>query len=131
MIALDTNVLVRFLVDDDPSQCRKARDLVRKCVANDTPILIPEVVLCETVWVLRRAYRFGREEIIDVLQKLVSSRGIVLDSPEITADAMEMFRSAKGDLADYLILCRAKAKGALKVATFDKALLGTPGFFTP
>ena len=104
MIALDTNVLVRFLVDDDPSQCRKARDLVKKCVSGDTPILIPEVVLCEVVWVLRRAYRFGREEIIDVLQKLVSSHGIVLDTPEIATDAMEMFRSGKTFITG-LMLC--------------------------
>ena len=68
MIGLDTNVLVRFLVQDDPAQSALAAQLVEGRCHPDSPGLINRIVLCELVWVLESCYRYSRFQIVDVLE---------------------------------------------------------------
>ena len=130
MIALDTNVLVRFLVDDDPAQCRRARVLVKRA-ADRKGVYISDIVLCETVWVLSRAYRLQRKDICRVLRQLLMAREVTLASPDAAAGALDAYEKKKGDFADYLILEHAQAAGCRTVVTFDRALLEEHGFTAP
>ena len=131
MIALDTNVLVRFLVEDDKAQSEKAARLVRRAIASGEPLFISDVVLCETVWVLLAAYRVPRAEAGEVLARLLKARHLQFSDHGSLSRALESFLAGKGDFADYVIREQARAAGCDEVATFDRALLNEQGFTAP
>jgi predicted nucleic-acid-binding protein len=131
MIAVDTNVLVRFLVEDDLNQSRQAARLIEKAVASGEPLFISDIVMCETVWVLASAYGLPRAEIAHALGGLLRAKSLVFASTDRLASSLDAYRRGKGDFADYLIREHAQAHGADRVATFDRALLKEPGFFAP
>ena len=131
MIALDTNVLIRFLVEDDEAQSRRATKLIEGAVARDEQLFISDIVMCETVWVLSSAYRFSRAEIVDALSQLLRARSVVFSSTDSIARALDAYRKESGDFADYLIREHARSAGAETVATFDGALLKDSGFSKP
>ena len=131
MIALDTNVLVRFLVEDDEAQSRRASRLIENARKRDETLFISDIVMCETVWVLSMSYRFSRSEIAGVLGDLLRGRGVVFSSSDSLARALQAYVAGKGDFADYLIREHARAAGADTVATFDRALLKDQGFSKP
>jgi predicted nucleic-acid-binding protein len=128
MIALDTNVLVRFLVEDDDAQSRKASRLIEKALERDEALFISDIVMCEMVWVLSTSYRFSRSDIAGVSGELVRGRGVVFASSDALARALQAYVAGKGDFADYLIREHARAAGADTVATFDRALFNEGGF---
>ena len=131
MIALDTNVLVRFLVADDADQNARAVALVQRTIDADSVLFLSDIVVAETVWVLSRSYRFTRSEIAAILHRLLAAQHLVLGARERVARALHRFETGRGDFADYLIAEDATAIGADRVATFDRALLREPGFFAP
>jgi len=131
MIGLDTNVLVRYLVEDDESQCRRATELIEGAIASDTLLFISDIVMCETVWVLSSSYRFSRTEIVEVLAALLRAKSVVFTSTDRLARSLDAYRKGKGDFADYLIRELAQSAGADTVATFDESLLKETGFSKP
>jgi predicted nucleic-acid-binding protein len=131
MKALDTNVLVRFLVDDDPRQTRRVRKAIHKAIEEDHELFIPDIVLAETVWVLARNYRFSRIEIAEVLNKLLATRQLRFDSTDRVVRALSSFRTNPGGFSDYLIREQAREAGCDIVLTFDKDLLKEPEFEEP
>ena len=131
MIALDTNVLIRFLVEDDEAQSRRAIKLIEGAVARDEQLFVSDIVMCETVWVLSSAYRFSRAEIVDALSQLLRARSVVFSSADNIARALDAYRKGRGDFADFLIREHARSAGAETVATFDGALLEESGFSKP
>ena len=131
MIALDTNVLIRFLVEDDEAQSRRATKLIEGAVARDEQLFVSDIVMCETVWVLSSAYGFSRDEIVDALSQLLRARSVVFNSADSIARALDAYRKEKGDFADYLIREHARSAGADTVATFAGALLEESGFSKP
>ncbi len=131
MIALDTNVLIRFLVEDDEAQSRRTTALIEGAVAREEQLFVSDIVMCETVWVLSSAYRFSRAEIVDALSQLLRARSVVFSSADGIARALDAYRKERGDFADYLIREHARSAGADTVATFDGALLEESGFSKP
>lgn len=131
MIAVDTNVLVRLLVKDDATQTRKAAQLFRRLDADGERAYVSDVVVCETVWVLRAAYGFSRVEVSGVLAKVLAARQLRFDSTERLARALHAYEAGEGDLADYVIAEHGAAAGCDVVVTFDKALLRADGFTSP
>ncbi len=130
-IALDTNVLVRFLVKDDEAQTRRATKLIQEAVAVEEQLFIGDIVMCEMVWVLATAYGFSRAEIVDALSQLLRAKAVVFRSADRLARALDAYRKGKGDFADYLIREHALAAGAGTVVTFDGALLKEDWFTAP
>jgi predicted nucleic-acid-binding protein len=128
MIALDTNVLVRFLVEDDAAQLAKVRRLLQKTVESNSFCYISDVVMCELVWVLERSYKVRRAEIGRGLGSLLRANSLTFSSSERLARALEAYVAGRGDFADYLIREHARASGCEAVATFDGNLLKEPGF---
>ncbi len=131
MIALDTNVLVRFLVEDDPVQTERAAAVMRAAIARDEALFVPELVLVETVWVLRRSYRVEREEVVRTLRRLFAARHLRFRSSDSLHRALAAFASGRGDFADYVIREQAAEAGCHHVVTFDQALSAEPCFEAP
>jgi len=128
MIALDTNVLVRFLVEDDVRQSLRAKRLVQSQVDVDAQCFVPDIVLCELVWVLQASYKVSRLRIAEVLSELSRARHILLESAERVSRAVKAYAAGKGDFADYLIREVSLGHGCEAVATFDADVVAEPGF---
>ena len=121
---LDTNVIVRLLVGDDPRQTPIAERAFLEAIATGG-VFIPDVVLAEVAWVLR-GYGLDRPTRHGLLERLVRTRGVVVDDIDGVIDALEHFRQ-DGDLADQLILARAARAGALPVMSFDQRFSNAEG----
>lgn len=132
MIALDTNVLVRFLVDsqDEPTQSVRARSLVQGAVNRGESVFVPLVTVVETVWVLRKVGGFARADIVRTLRGLLASSTFELARRNEIEVALIAYEGGKGDFADHVIAAEAAANGAI-VYTFDRALHGLSGFAEP
>lgn len=128
MIGIDTNVLARFIVEDDTEQSKRANALFRRAVAKGERVFISDVVLCELVWVLTAAYQVPRLEIAAALFNLVRAKQVEIAESDLIHRALAAFRSGKGDFADYVIRERALAAGCASLATFDKRLWAERGF---
>ena len=124
MIAIDTNVLVRILVNEPKAeqQCRLARELI----AGHDAIWVCQVVLVETLWVLQATYQFKKEQILLVLEKLRSHPDIILENAEYLESDVAVFNSGNVGFADCLILNNAQRK-QLVLHTFDLKLARLPG----
>lgn len=128
MIALDTNLLVRLLLEDDASQARAVERLFVRARRDRTPLFIADVVLCELVWVLVRRAKQSRTDIADAVERLLDADMIVVSNTGIVRRALASYRSGPGDFADYVIREQALAAGATEVVTFDRSVKGEPGF---
>src|SRR5262249_19612998 len=122
MIAVDTNVLVRFLVEDDPQQTKRADALFRRVAAKGERLFVSDIVLCELVWVLEIASGVQRGEIAETIANLSRAREVDFGHSDLIQRALHAFRAGRGDFADYVIRERALAAGASAIATFDKRL---------
>lgn len=131
MITLDTNILVRFLVQDDSEQASKARAFLLDALATGGLCFVSDIVLCELVWVLERSYEFRPEEIRHALRRLFLARQLTFSSPEQLQKALAAYEKGRGGFADYLIGEHGRSHGSDHVVTFDKDLLKEPGFRAP
>jgi predicted nucleic-acid-binding protein len=128
MRGVDTNVLVRFLVGDDPDQEARAASLFARATAEGERLFVSQIVVCELVWVLGYAYDRGRAQIAAGLETLLRARQLSFEDVDQVRAALERFAAGDGDLADWLIWERSRAAGADRVATFDGRLLRSPEF---
>ena len=119
MIALDTNVLVRFLVRDDEAQAESARSLLASLSAEQSGFVCREVTL-ELVSVLERAYGFTRNQIADVLEQLVSTEALVVEAAADIAQAAYRYGTGDAGFSDLMILAAAERSRALPLYTFDQ-----------
>jgi predicted nucleic-acid-binding protein len=119
MIGLDTNVLVRFIAEDHPAQTAAAARLIES-LSSDVPGYLSLVVIAELIWVLQFSYRFDKHEIVKVIERLLRSKELVLEKKETVSQALNRFRSSRGDFADCLIERRGSVAGCEHVFTFDK-----------
>jgi len=131
VIGLDTNVLVRYLVDDDPEQCQRAAALIDDAVRRGEALFVPDIVVCELVWVLESAYRFGREEIAAVLDRLFRAEQLSFTAPDLLLGALAGYRRGRAGFADHLILEQCQQAGCEALATFDRRLLEEPRTIAP
>ena len=115
MIALDTDIVVRFLVNDDASQARRARALIQR-----NGVFVPVTVLLETEWVLRGGYGLPRAEVVRLLRALLGLPDLATEDPQRIARALEWHEGGI-DFADALHL--AGSASAERFATFDEKLV--------
>ena len=119
MIGLDTNVLVRYLMQDDAAQAAKASRLIERCSAEE-PGFIAMVVLVELVWVLESSYGIERARIAAALELLLRPRELRVEQAETAWHAVRMYRDSRADFADALIARCAAAAGCERTLTFDR-----------
>ncbi len=120
MIGLDTNVLVRYLVQDDPKQARAATALLEQQCTSDEPGWISTNVICEFFWVLRRAYGYPPESILSVLRQLLVTGELALEDPHLVAGAVRDSEKANVDFVDCLIGLRNRERECTTTFTFDR-----------
>ena len=128
MIGLDTNILVRYLVQDDPVQSRIAREIMESRITEETPGFISVVAMVETVWVLDRAYDFAENEIATALERILQADTLVVESEQEVFRAIVALKDRAGSFADALIGELGTKAGCERTLTFDKAASGLPGF---
>ena len=126
MIAVDTNVLVRYLLNDDTEQAEAARTLLEG-LTREVPGFVCREVTVEFVWVLERAYRFPRAEIADVLVELVATECLVFEAGDDVMRAALRYRQGGPGFSDLMILAAADRAGAGSLYTFDKGLARVDG----
>ena len=119
MIALDTNVLVRYLVADDAAQTEAARALLAE-LSSERPGFICREVAVELVWVLERTYRFSRERIAEVLEELIASVELEIEAADDVARAAFHYRRGGAGFSDLMIAAAANRSGASPLYTFDR-----------
>jgi len=128
MIGLDTNVIVRLFVEDDPRQVQSARNLVTSQCSPESPGFIDRVGLCELIWVLASAHGYGRAAITDVVETLIESRDMRLEDHDLVRRSLQDYRSTSVDFADILIGHVNLARGCEATATFDRKAAKLKGF---
>jgi predicted nucleic-acid-binding protein len=131
MIGLDTNILVRYLTQDDPVQAAQATRLIEYRLTEGDPGFISIVAMAETVWVLDRHYRFGSGQIAEAIERMLRTDTLIVEDEQEVFEAMVALREGHGEFGDALIgLLSAKA-GCTRVITFDRNALRLPGFELP
>lgn len=119
MIGLDTNVLVRYIMQDNAVQLRRANKLI-DALTVDSPGFVPLVSVIELVWVLTACYNLERSQIVEAMEGLIRTKEIVVERAEVVWQAVRMFRDSSADFADCLIERSATLAGCERTMTFDK-----------
>jgi predicted nucleic-acid-binding protein len=122
VIGLDTNVLVRYLVQDDAAQSKKAGQLIEKAALKGETLYLNLVVLTELTWMLESCYDLNRGQISDVMERILSTRDFEVEERDLTWQALKDFSRGPADFADCLIGHKNKAQGCPHTATFDQGL---------
>ncbi len=128
MIGIDTNVIVRYLVQDDPTQAKAATKLIEKSCSTDNPGYIDHIVLCELVWVLRRNYKLEKSRMCQVIEQIMRTDRIVIEDIQLVWKALEEFKETKADFADCLLAQKNLKAGCQYTATLDDAASATEGY---
>jgi len=126
MIALDTNVLVRFLAQDDDAQFQVAAGLIEGCT-RDAPGYVCREVMIELVWVLERAYKYSREEIAEALLSIVTASQLSVENAQDIASVVNLYRKEGYDFADLMIRQAAQRTENRVLKTFDQKLARLDG----
>ena len=119
MIGLDTNILVRYLTQDDAAQSAAAGKVI-DALSSQSPGFLSLIVVVELVWVLQFSYRFKKQEIEQVLDKLLRSSELVIERSEIVSQALRKFRVSRANFADSLIERCGHEAECQYILTFDR-----------
>jgi len=128
MIGLDTNVLIRYITQDDPPQAHKATQVVEHLLTASSPGFVSSVVMVELVWVLDRAYGLTATEIAAVLERLLQIEVFAIENEQEIFTAMVALQQGQGSFADALIAAVAARAGCNRTLTFDRRAARLPGF---
>jgi predicted nucleic-acid-binding protein len=120
MIGLDTNVLVRYIMQDDPKQSPKVNKLVDALTPAE-PGFVTVVSIIELFWVLTSCYGLGRDQLAQALEALLGAKQLVIDQADQVVRALRSFAAGSADFADCLIERTAAHAGCTKTMTFDVA----------
>jgi predicted nucleic-acid-binding protein len=128
MNGLDTNVLVRYITQDDEKQAKLAEKAIENARSQGEKLLIQPIVICEMIWVLESAYGFEKLEILPVIDQLLRTAQFKIVDKDVCWKAFADFSHKEGDFADYYIGRANEKDGADATLTFDKALKGSDLF---
>ena len=128
MLGIDTNVLVRFLVQDDDAQFEKARKLIKREVASGRRVFVNQLVLMETEWVLRSRCAVPKNQIIEAISGLLDATDVQFEDEPAIEEAIFIWKETTADFADCLISAKNRRMGCRVTATFDIKASKLPGF---
>jgi predicted nucleic-acid-binding protein len=127
-LGIDTNLLVRYLTQDDSRQARAVDRFLEQALGEGSSLHVNVIVLCELVWVLESAYGYDKQAILEALDVLVAVKQLLIEDRDHVLVAIEDFRAQPGNFADYVIGRRNLAAGCSHTTTFDRKL-GKAGMF--
>ncbi len=128
MIGIDTNVLVRYLVQDDPMQAQAATQLIEGTCTKDTPGLLNHLVLCETIWVLEGCYKQPKSILVKTIEQILRVAQLRVDEPQVVWQALEDYRAHQADFADHLLGRINRIRDCATTMTFDRQASKSPVF---
>lgn len=120
MPALDTNVLVRYVVQDDSGQRAAAKRLIGRCVAEGQSLFVPVTVTLGLEWVLRASFGYVKDDVLQALSNLFSAAELTFESERALEVALQLYREGSADFADCLHIALATEAGEQPLWTFDK-----------
>jgi predicted nucleic-acid-binding protein len=128
MIGLDTNILVRYLAQDDPVQSPKATEIIEQKLTEDNPGFVSVVAIVETAWVLDRAYGLADQEIAAAIERTLQADVLVVENEQEVFAAMIALKDGAGTFADALIGALGARAGCSRTLTFDREASRLPSF---
>jgi predicted nucleic-acid-binding protein len=128
MIALDTNILIRLMTQDDPRQATLAERLIQQATEEGEACFVSDVVLCELEWVLESCYEATRSDLLTAIQELAFRKIFAFEDSDSLHWAINLYRGSKAEFSDALIGAKALAQGARLTYTFDRVLSHHEGF---
>ncbi len=128
MIGLDTNVLLRLLLNDDPPQAQAARKFLKAHCSPEHPGFVGHIALCEFAWTLERTYDLNRVRIASAIDALVNNASLKIEMPDQVAGAVEIYRRTPIGFSDALMANVNSAQGCSETATFDRKAARTKWF---
>ncbi|MFZ1386333.1 MAG: type II toxin-antitoxin system VapC family toxin [Thiolinea sp.] len=128
MIGLDTNVLVRYLTQDDPVQSTLATDFIEQQLSTSNLGIISHIVLIEVAWVLNRAYHYSRDQVAQALHAILTCQEFQVETTELAILAWQDYVQGNADFSDYLLARTHQKLGATYTITFDRKAALTPTF---
>ncbi len=128
MIGLDTNILVRYLTQDDPVQSAQAIEILERRLTPKNPGFVSVVAIVEMVWVLDRAYGLTVQEIATAVERLLQVEVLTIESEQEVFTAMVALKQGRGSFADVLIAELGARAGCTHTLTFDQKAGRLPGF---
>lgn len=120
MIGLDTNVVIRFLTQDDPIQSPIANDLIENTLSQSNLGFITLVSLIEIVWVLESCYDQNKATLCQIIEQLLSIKQIKVERADLAHQALKSYKKASADFSDAVIAITSEHEGCNKTFTFDK-----------
>ena len=131
MIGLDTNILVRYLTQDDPDQSRRATEIIERRLTEENPGFVSIVAMVEIVWVLDRAYGFSAREIAAAVERMLQTDVLAVEHEQEVFTAMIALKNGQGTVADAVIAALGARANCSCTLTFDQKALRVPGFERP
>jgi len=128
MTGLDTNILVRYLTQDDPIQSAKVTEIFERRLTQKNPGFVSVVVVVETVWVLDRAYGQTAQEIASAIERLLQIEVLVIENEQQVFTSMVALKQGRASFADALIAELGARAGCARTLTFDQKAGRLPGF---
>lgn len=131
MVGLDTNILIRYLTQDDPIQSPMATEIIEQRLTEQNPGFVSVVTMAEIVWVLDRAYGLANPEIVAAIERMLQTDVLLVENEQEVFTAMTLLKQRRGSFADALIAELGSRAGCLYTLTFDEKALRLPGFRFP
>jgi len=128
MIGLDTNLLVRYLTQDDPLQSPKATEIIEQRLTEQDPGFVSIVAMVETVWVLERAYRLPAHEIAAAVKRMLQTDVLEIENEQEVFTAMIALKQGQVSFADSVIAALGARAGCSYTLTFDRTAARSRGF---
>ena len=128
MIGLDTNILIRYLTQDDRAQSAKATEILEHRLTQNNPGFVSVVAMVETVWVLDRAYGLTAQEIATAVEQLLQVEVLAIENEQEVFTVMVALKQGRGSFADALIAELGARAGCTRTLTFDQKAIRLPGF---
>jgi predicted nucleic-acid-binding protein len=120
MTGLDTNIVLRYILQDDPVQARTVTWLIERDLTEQNPGFISIVTMVETVWTLVRSYDFSKQEVASILERLLQIESLVVQNEPEVFYALVAFKRGQGSFADALVAALGAWAGCDFTLTFDK-----------
>jgi predicted nucleic-acid-binding protein len=128
LIGLNTNIVIRYLVQDDKKQSAAATRFIEKSLTTDVPGYINHITLCEIVWVLQRCYDVTKQQLRDIIEGLLTTKQLIVENVEVAWKALRAYDANSADFCDALIGQANIHSGCEHTVTFDKKAASLPGF---
>ena len=120
MIGIDTNVLIRYLVQDDEAQSLIATKIIEESISADKPGYITLITIVEVVWVLKSCYAVNKPDLCIMIRMVLETKQFLIEQAESCYRALKVFEDGNGDFSDALIFTLSRDAGCSQTVTFDR-----------